>query len=80
MQEQQVRLTTIVVAVLWALGLGLNVLGIITEWYGVPGLGVLAGLAAAVLQIRGFLDSHARNVRNAFELGRDYEDGVRSLR
>lgn len=78
--QEQIRMTTAVATVLWAAGLGLVAAGIVTDRNGFPGLGVLTGMAAMLVQIRGYLTDHETCLRHAFDLGRDYERGVAEVR
>lgn len=84
MQEQEIRLTTVLAATLWTLGVGLVVAGLITERYGIPSLGTTLVMAGSVTQIRGFFAEHRHCIQQAFDLGCDYERGkkadVRQLR
>lgn len=80
MQEQQIRVTTAIAGLLWAAGLGLVAAGITTNRNGVPALGVLVGMAAMLMQIRGYLADHDACLRQSFDLGRDYERGVSEVR
>lgn len=80
MHEHEVRVSTVLTTVLWVVSFGLVVVGMVTNRNGIPGFGVLTGMAATTIHIRGFIASYEERMRGAFELGRDHERSLRSLR
>lgn len=75
-QDKNVSLTRVFALGLWALAAAL-VLAELALGVDLADVGLLAGLAAATLTVRGyFVDLHDRE-RNAFEIGRDSARKVR---
>lgn len=80
MQEQEIRVTTVLAAALWMAGVGMVVAGIMTGRNGIPALGVLLSMAGTTIQVRGFIASYEQRLKGAFELGREHERSLRSVR
>jgi hypothetical protein len=57
----------------WITGTALVIVGIITNRNGIPGLGIIFVAAGSVMNVRSFFAQHGECLRNAFEMGRDYE-------
>lgn len=70
MQDRHVSLTGVTAAALWMLSVVLVVAGALTD-VSCGDLGIVAGLAAVTLTIRGYFVDLADRERNAFEIGRD---------
>ena len=85
MAGRQVAITNVVSGVLWATGGAAVLIGMLTRVYGVPAIGIMLSMAAAVLNVQRFVAHCEERMRNAFQCGRDYErsqagEPVRSLR
>ena len=79
MTDRQISTTTVTASLLWALGMALIVLDILTS-RDTGELGLYATCAGGVLNIRGFFCSLHQRETNAFEIGRDYERGASGVR
>lgn len=82
MQEKEVSVRSVVAGVLWIVGSGLVLASIFTrEGLGHVGLAFIA--AGVVFHLHGLFNRLQSDLKNAFDLGRDYErevsDRVRSL-
>jgi tetrahydromethanopterin S-methyltransferase subunit C len=73
MQDPQIRATTAASVSLWIIGFTLIAIGTYTDQNGIPGMGIMSGLAAVLVYIRGLFVEHNRCLREAFDAGRDYE-------
>lgn len=87
MEQRQVRVSVVLASVLWLVGSLVVLTGILLQWYGIPAVGLVCCLAAAVMNVRGFMHNFGGLLRDAFEGGREYERAhsrnrpeVRSLR
>lgn len=83
MRDWEVQVTAVISGVLWLAGAATIVAGVLTKAYGVPAVGLFSAGVAAVLNIRGLVLGMEQRIRNAFELGRDYERSqppIRSVR
>lgn len=69
-QDMNVRLSTAMAALLWPIGIALALADVFVD-LDVGEVGVLAGVAAGVIQIRGFFYMQAQREHNAFILGQD---------
>jgi hypothetical protein len=76
MRDREVKMTTVLSAVLWTTGTLVVIAGMWTEVYGLPGVGLLLAGAGGVLSIRGFVLHCQDHLRDAFEYGRDFERGL----
>lgn len=70
MQDRHVSLTGVTAAALWMLAVVLVVADTFTD-VSCGDVGIIAGLAAATLTIRGYFVDLAAREQNAFEIGRD---------
>lgn len=76
MNNRSIPASLAIASVLWAVGLGLIVLGLITKHdFGQLGLAAVCG--ACTWQVRGYICGLTWREREAFELGKD---SVRSIR
>lgn len=80
MRDWEVRVAAVISGVLWVTGAALVVAGVLTKVYGVPAVGLFTAGVAAVLNIRGFVLRMEERIRDAFDLGRDYERGQPPMR
>lgn len=84
MQDKDVSISWALAIALWTIGTMLVLWDLLAP-VPVGNLGVVIVTAATVLNIRAYFGDMHEYMRNAFELGRDYErarerSGVRSLR
>lgn len=70
MQDKRVSLTGISAAALWVLSVAMVIVDVFTD-VNSGDLGIIAGLGAATLTIRGYFVDLAAREQNAFEIGRD---------
>lgn len=75
MRDREVQLAAVISGVLWVAGAATVIAGVFTKTYGLPAVGLFSAGVAAVLNIRSFVLRMEERVRDAFELGRDYERG-----
>lgn len=72
MNDLDVSVTSVIATILWAIGIGLAMIALLTD-FDVGALGVISAASGATLNVRGFFVKLEHRDRNTFELGRDYE-------
>ena len=80
MVQKDVSLNCVMAWVGWALAIVCSVLDVLGVIGPLAGLVVLFAGAAAVLHVRGFVHGLERREVRAYELGRDHERLIRSVR
>lgn len=78
MNDRNVSLRAVLAVTLWLLGVACILIQL-TAPIAVGHLGLLLAMGGATLHVRGFFCHLIEQERNAFELGRDHERGLRSL-
>ena len=73
MNDLHVSATRVAAVLLWTIGIALAGVNVTVD-IDLGALGVIAACGGAVLNVRGYFCRLEDRERNAFELGRDYED------
>lgn len=80
MTDRNISATTTLAVLMWMVGAALALTELFTH-LDIGELGIVIAAAGATMNVRGFFCHIAYRERNAFELGREYEEGrVTSLR
>lgn len=79
MNDRSIAVHAAVAYLLWPLGVILVGLGFLVE-YDLGQVGIVLCMVGATLTVRGYFCAMHRRERNAFELGREYEQGLRRVR
>lgn len=73
-QDREVAVRAVVALAMWIVGVGLVVANIFVK-PSIGELGLTSVAGAVVMNVRGYFCRFHEQVRNGFELGRDYERG-----
>lgn len=73
MSDWHLSATAVAATVLWVIGVALAMVQLLTD-VGVGQLGIIAAAGGATLNVRGYFVKLEDRERNAFNLGRDYEN------
>lgn len=82
MSDREVSATVVIACILWAVSVGLVSVGLVglTSNDNVGHLGIISAAGAGTVNIRGFFCRLAGREKNAFQLGVEYANEVRSIR
>lgn len=79
MNERSIAIHAAISYLLWPTGMILVCIGLVTE-FELGQLGIVLCMIAATLTVRGYFCALVRRERDVFEMGRDYEQGLRTIR
>ena len=77
-EEREVAVRTVVAVALWGIGIGFVLVQIFTP-FRVGQVGLVCVGGAMVLNVRGYFSRLDGQMRDAFQLGRDFERGERRV-